>query len=64
MILDLTYISKDFYISNKVRFRLIYLLSSLNMTDLHIRSFCHLVNVFISTEFDIKTVVLMKLMSI
>ncbi len=44
MILDLTYISRNFYVSNQVKCRPMYLLSDLNATGLYIRDFYHLVN--------------------
>lgn len=45
MIFKLIYISKNFYISNKIRFRSINLLLSLNITSLYIRSFYYFVNI-------------------
>ncbi len=47
MILDLAYISQDCYTFNQVRFKLIYLLSSLDTAGLHMWSFYYLVNIFI-----------------
>ena len=48
MILDLAYISKDFYTSNQVRSRLIYLLLGLDIIDLYTKSLYYLVNTLIS----------------
>lgn len=44
MISDLAYTRRDFYASNKLRFRPTCLLSGLSATSLHIRGFYYLVN--------------------
>ena len=44
MILDLVYTSRDFYVSNQVIFRPMYLLLGLTATNLYIKNFCYLVN--------------------
>ena len=66
MISDLAYISKNFYISNQVKSRLMYSSSGLNATDLHLhtRNFCYLVNVWTFIESIIRLVALTKLISI
>ena len=45
MILDLAYFSKNFYISNQVKFKYTYLLLGLIATSLYIRGFYYLVNI-------------------
>ena len=47
MILDLVCISKDFYTSNQIRFRFMYLLSNLCATNLYTKDFYYLVNILI-----------------
>ena len=49
MISDLVYISRDFYISNQVRSKPMYL-SNLNITGLYIRNLHYLVNALSSIE--------------
>ena len=44
IILNLTYTSKNFYISNQVRFRSVCSPSGLSVTGLHIRDFYYFVN--------------------
>ncbi len=63
MIPDLAYTSKDLYISHQVRCRPMYS-SSLEVTGLDTRNFCHLVNALTSTKSVISTVILTKLMSV
>lgn len=44
MIQNLIYTSRDFYISNLVRIRLIYLLSGLSAISLHIKGLYYLIH--------------------
>ena len=53
MILDLVYMSKDFYIFNQVKSIFMYLLLGLSIINLYIRDFCHLVNALTPTDCDI-----------
>ncbi len=62
MIPDLAYTSRNLYISNQVRSRLMYL-SDLKATSLHTKSFYYLINILTSIEFIIRIVVLTKLTS-
>ncbi len=63
MILSLTYISKDLCIFNQVRSRFIYLLS-LGTISLYTRGLYFLINNLTFIKFNIKTIVLIKLISI
>ena len=60
MISDLTYISKNLYISNQVEFKLMYSLSSLSITTLYIKSFYYLINILIYTQFIIRHIIFDK----
>ncbi len=53
MIPNLTYTSKNLYTSNQIRSKFTYLLSDLDITGLHTRDFCYLVNTLTPTDYSI-----------
>ena len=60
MILNLVYTIRSLYVSNKMKFKLIYLLS-LRVTSLYIRKLYYLVNALTSTGSIIRTMTSTKL---
>lgn len=63
IILNLAYISNNFYASNQVKSRPTYSPLSMNVTGLYIRSFYYLVNVLTLTKSIMRHVILIKLIS-
>ena len=60
MVPNLAYTNKNFYISNQVRFRFMYLFD-LKTISLYIRGFYYLVNVLTSIKSVIRTLEIIKL---
>ncbi len=61
MILDLTYISGDLFISNQVKYKTIYSLLGLNVTSLNIKNLFYLINILNSIKSIIGSMTLGKL---